>query len=122
MGTFLRRGPAEIPVQTVDVIISGDTNANHAYVKIDGTDYTTTGTYAIPAGASITVYCYYGYTTPTPVERSAIAFNGAVVAQATSERRMLNYSFQLETQTSIVFSIVKRFMTQKNYKCDITTS
>lgn len=39
MGMFLRRGPAEIPVQTVDVIISGDTNANHAYVKIDGTDY-----------------------------------------------------------------------------------
>lgn len=121
MGMFLRRGPAEKPVHGIQVTISGDMDSAYAYVTIDGTKYTEPGTYAIPAGASITVYCYNAYTISLSGYKSTIKFNGTLVAQASSQNQMINYSFQLETQTSIVFS-TKALQSLNNYHCAITTS
>ena len=121
MGMFLRRGPAEKPVQTVDVIISGDTNADYAYVEIDGTKYTATGTYAIPVGAAAVVHCYNALG-QSGANVSKITFNGTTVQTANYNRQMITYSFSLKSSTSIAFSVKDLMGTAKNYSCNITTN
>lgn len=121
MGMFLRRGSVEKPVQTVDVIISGDTNADYAYVEIDGTKYAATGTYAILVGATAIVHCYNALGTSGDFV-SKITLNGTTVKTAENSKRMITYSFSLESSTSIAFSAKTLLGSTKNYSCEITTS
>lgn len=121
MGMFLRRGPAEKPVQTVDVIISGDTHASYAYVEIDGTKYSETGTHTILAGAAAVVHCY-NELGESGASVSKITFNGTTVQTANYHRQMITYSFSLKSSTSIAFSVKSLMGTAKNYSCNITTS
>ena len=120
MGMFLRRGPAEKPVQTVDVIISGDTNADHAYVEIDGTKYTDKGTYTIPVGVTAIVHCYNFFGT-SGENVSKITLNGKTVKTAKKSNSTITYSFSVESSTAFAFSI-KSVYGDANYFCDITTN
>lgn len=120
MGMFLRRGSVEKPVQTVDVIISGDTNAYHAYVEIDGTKYTETGTYAILVGATAIVHCYN--TIAIGGTESKIVLNGTIVATATKNIEDVTYSFPIQSTTTILFTVTSILGSSENYSCNITTS
>lgn len=120
MGMFLRRGSVEKPVQTVDVIISGDTNADYAYVEIDGTKYTATGTYAIPVGAAAVVHCHNKRTING--KNSKIVLNGTIVATATGSNENVTYSFSIQSTTTILFTGYVVFGTVANYSCNITTN
>lgn len=120
MGMFLRRGSVEKPVQTVDVIISGNTNVDYAYIEIDGTKYAATGTYAIPVGATAIVHCYNTLGTSEQYV-SKITLNGTTVKTAENSKQMITYSFSLESSTSIAFSIKSLMGSAVNYSCNITT-
>lgn len=120
MGMFLRRGPAEKPVQTVDVTISGNTDTQYAYVEIDGTKYTEKGTHTIPVGVTAIVYCYNFFETSGEIV-SKITLNGKTVKTANTSNSTITYSFSVESSTAFVFSI-KSVYGAENYFCDITTS
>lgn len=121
MGMFLRRGPVEKPVQTVDVIISGNTDAEHAYVEIDGTTYTAPGTYAIPVGVTAIVHCYNSFGS-SGENVSKITLNGTTVATANKSNSMIAYSFSVESSTAFAFRVKSIFDKLANYLCDITAS
>lgn len=120
MGMFLRRGPVEKPVQTVDVTISGNTDTQYAYVEIDGTKYTAKGTYTIPVGVTAIVHCYNFFGTSGEYV-SKITLNGKTVETAKKGNSTITYSFSVESSTAFAFSI-KSVYGNANYFCDITTS
>lgn len=120
MGMFLRRGSGEKPVQTVEVIISGNTKVDKAYVEIDGTKYTETGSYVILVGATAIVHCYNAMATDG--SESKIVLNGNTVARATSVREDVTYSFPITSTTTLWFTVINIFGSPANYSCEITTS
>lgn len=122
MGMFLRRGPVEKPVHGLDVVISGTLDESSAYVQIDGTKYTSAGTYQIPAGAEIKVVCG-----ASSLYASASGFritkNGTTVASGEGESP-ISYTLLLTVPMTIAFTKRQPAANRVYYyfHCDITTS
>ena len=121
MGMFLRRGPAEKPVHGLNVVISGTLDASRAYAQIDGTKYTSAGTYQIPAGAEITVVC--GASSEfVQANGFKITQNGTTVAHGTGTSP-ISYTLSLTMPVEIAFTKhTSPFGSGAYWSCEITTS
>ena len=121
MGMFLRRGPAEKPVHGLNVVISGTLDASNAYVQIDGTKFTSAGTYQIPAGAEITVVC--GASSEfAQANGFKITQNGTTVAHGTGTSP-ISYTLSLTMPVEIAFTKnTSPFGSGAYWSCEITTS
>lgn len=117
MGMFLRRGRVQTSSSELRIVIDGATNANNAYVSIDGVKHSEATELKVKAGTVITIYTAMPFGQSSSVR---VELNGSTVAGGTSSTNSVTYNYTVEKPSAISFVNYGLTFTA-TYACFITT-